>query len=91
MPAAVHVHLQLRIVGDDGSVFTDDETESTVNVMVAKRFSKKQQMQWSKHGAHCLLQTRARTLDGTLHDLFTTWYPAMAANDDQTSPQGTAA
>src|SRR3954463_9385857 len=25
MPAAVHVHLQLRIVGDDGTVFTDCE------------------------------------------------------------------
>jgi hypothetical protein len=38
-------------------------------------------MQWSKQGAHLLLQTR--TLDGTLRDLFTTWYPAMAANDNQ--------
>ena len=36
-------------------------------------------MQWSKQGAHLLLQTR--TLDGTLLDLFTTWYPAMAVND----------
>jgi hypothetical protein len=25
MPAAVHVHLQLRIVGDDGTVFTDSK------------------------------------------------------------------
>ena len=25
MPTAVHVHLQLRIVGDDGTVFTDCE------------------------------------------------------------------
>src|SRR3954463_13633931 len=25
MPTAVHVHLQLRIVGDDGTVFTDSE------------------------------------------------------------------
>src|SRR6186997_478039 len=25
MPAAVHVHLQLRIVGDDGTIFTDSE------------------------------------------------------------------
>ena len=25
MPAAVHVHPQLRIVGDDGTVFTDCE------------------------------------------------------------------
>jgi hypothetical protein len=57
--------------------------ESTVNVVVSRRFAKKQQMQWSKTGAHRLLQTRTRTLDGTLHDLFTRWYPAMAANDTQ--------
>jgi len=25
MPAAVHIQLQLRIVGDDGTVLTDDE------------------------------------------------------------------
>src|SRR4051812_39614545 len=31
--------------------------ESTVNVVVGKRFAKKQQMQWSKLGAHRLLQT----------------------------------
>jgi len=30
-----------------------------------------------------LLQTRTRTLDGTLRDLFTRWYPAMAANDNE--------
>ena len=42
-------------------------------------------MQWSKKGAHLLLQTRTRTLDGTLHDLFTSWYPAMPANDVQTA------
>src|SRR4051812_23795297 len=40
-------------------------TESTVNLVVGKRFAKKQQMQWSKAGAHLLLQTRTQTLDGT--------------------------
>ena len=37
--------------------------ESTVNEAVSKRFCKKQQMQWSKEGAHLLLQTRERTLN----------------------------
>jgi hypothetical protein len=55
--------------------------ESTVNLVVSRRFAKKQQMQWSRQGAHLLLQTRTKTLDGTLRDLFTTWYPAMPAND----------
>src|SRR3954451_9945793 len=51
--------------------------ESTVNL--GKRFAKKQQMQWSKAGAHLLLQTRTQTLDGTLPETFRRWYPA--AND----------
>lgn len=63
--------------------------EATVNLIVSKRFAKKQQMQWSKTGAHRLLQTR--TLDGTLRDLFTTWYPAMLANDVQAAPLAAAA
>jgi hypothetical protein len=58
-------------------------TESTVNLVVGKRFAKKQQMQWSKAGAHLLLQTRTQTLDGTLPETFRKWYPAMAANDAQ--------
>ena len=57
--------------------------ESTVNRVVSRRFAKKQQMQWSKKGAHLLLQTRTKTLDGTLRDLFTRWYPGMAVNDNQ--------
>ena len=59
--------------------------ESTVNVVVGKRFVKKQQMQWSREGAHLLLQTRTRALDGTLRTMFEKWYPAMAAND-QSAP-----
>ena len=48
-------------------------------------------MQWSKKGAHLLLQTRTRTLDGTLRDLFTTWYPTMPVNDVQLAPFAAAA
>src|SRR3954470_13533307 len=57
--------------------------ESTVNLVISRRFAKKQQMQWSKVGAHRLLQTRTKALDGTLRDLFTRWYPDMAVNDNQ--------
>jgi hypothetical protein len=42
-----------------------------------KRFCKKQQMQWSKDGAHLLLQTRVRTLNGELSAIFKRWYPDM--------------
>jgi hypothetical protein len=51
--------------------------ESTVNEVVSKRFCKKQQMQWSKEGAHLLLQMRVRTLNGELSAIFKRWYPDM--------------
>ncbi len=47
--------------------------ESTVNQVIAKRFAKKQQMQWTPRGAHLLLQLRARELDGTLDGEFNRW------------------
>jgi len=65
--------------------------ESTVNVVVGKRFVKKQQMQWSKKGAHMLLQTRTRALDGTLRGMFAKWHPVMAANSQETSTVANAA
>jgi hypothetical protein len=64
--------------------------EATVNTVVSKRFAKKQQMQWSKKGAHLLLQTRTKALDGTLREMFVRWYPAMAANDASASPTAAA-
>ena len=58
--------------------------ESTVNAIISKRFAKHQQMQWTPRGAHLLLQTRTRTLDGTLRPLFERWYPGLANdNTDQ--------
>ena len=61
--------------------------ESTVNLVVGKRFAKRQQMQWSSRGAHLLLQTRPRVLDSTLRATFAKWYPDLAANDeDATTP-----
>ena len=55
--------------------------EATVNAVISKRFAKKQQMQWTRNGAHLLMQTRTRTLDGTLRSAFERWYPGMA-NDN---------
>jgi hypothetical protein len=76
---------------DHGEIISTAFVESTVDLVVSRRFAKKQQMQWSKKGAHRLLQTRTRTLDGTLRDLFTTWYPAMPANDVQPASLAAAA
>ena len=47
--------------------------ESTVQEVVSNRCWKKQQMPWSKPGAHVLLQTRVKTLDGELGAVFTRW------------------
>jgi len=46
--------------------------ESTVNQVVSKRMVKKQQMQWTKRGAHLLLQIRTRVLNGEWEAAFRT-------------------
>ena len=51
--------------------------ESTVNAVVGKRFAKRQQMRWSKRGAHLMLQTRTRVLDDTLRAKFQRWCPGL--------------
>lgn len=42
--------------------------ESAVNSLVGKRMVKKQQMRWSRHGAHMLMQVRTAELNGELRD-----------------------
>jgi len=42
--------------------------ESAVNSLVAKRMVKKQQMRWSQHGAHILMQVRTAEMNGELRD-----------------------
>lgn len=56
--------------------------ESAVNQIVSKRFVKKQQMRWTKRGAHLLLQLRTRVLDNDLRELFRRWYPGMGEGDE---------
>jgi len=65
--------------------------ESTVNALISKRFAKRQQMQWTKRGAHLLLQTRTRTLDGTLRPLFERWYPGLANDNGNGAAKAAAA
>jgi len=42
--------------------------ESAVNSLVGKRMVKNQQMRWSLHGAHMLMQVRTAKLNGELRD-----------------------
>lgn len=64
--------------------------EFTVNAVISNRFAKGQQMQWTKRGAHLLLQTRTRALDGTLRPLFEARYPGLA-NDNAAKGEQAAA
>jgi len=51
--------------------------ESTVNQVISKRMVKKQQMRWSKRGAHLLLQVRTKVLDQEWRETFERWYPGL--------------
>ena len=55
--------------------------ESTVNQVVSKRMVKKQQMAWTERGAHLLLQTRTRVLNGN-------WKRHSAAGTRSSGPNG---
>ena len=59
--------------------------------MVSKRFAKRQQMQWTKRGAHLLLQIRTRALAGTLRPRFEKWYPGLANDNSAEAAQAEAA
>ena len=62
-------------------IITTSFVESAVNQIVAKRFCKKQQMQWTKKGAHLLLLTRTKVINGELEESFRKWYPKFQINE----------
>ncbi len=66
-----------------GEAISTATVESTVNAVLNKRFCKKQQMQWSKEGAHLLLQNRTRTLNRELARTFRNWYPEFICADGE--------
>jgi hypothetical protein len=74
----------------NGEAISSAVAESSVNQMVSKRFVKKQQMRWTRRGAHLLLQIRTRTLDGTLPATFGRWYPGMKTDKSQQRRQSQA-
>lgn len=43
---------------------------------VQRMMVKKQQMRWSKRGAHLLLQVRTKVLNEELRETFDRWYPS---------------
>ena len=58
-----------------GETISTAFVESTINQVVSRRFVKKQQMHWTRRGAHLLLQTRTKVLNAELEDVFRRWYP----------------
>ncbi len=64
-----------------GETISTAFVESTVNYVLSKRFVKKQSMQWTKRGAHLLLQTRVKTLNNELASTFRRWYPGLQVED----------
>jgi hypothetical protein len=61
----------------NGEPISSSLAESSINQIMSKRFVKKQQMRWTRRGAHLLLQVRTRVLDDTLTASFQRWYPGM--------------
>ncbi len=62
-----------------GETISTAFVESTINQVVSRRFVKQQQMQWTPCGAHLLLQTRTKVLNGELEAVFQEWYPQFRA------------
>lgn len=60
-----------------GETISTAFVEATVNHLISKRFVKKQQMRWTKRGAHLLLQMRIKVLNEELMSVFQRWYPGM--------------
>jgi hypothetical protein len=67
----------------NGEIYTTSFAESTINEVVTRRFCEKQQMQWTKKGAHLMLQARTKVLNGELVDCFKKWYPNLKIKEDQ--------
>src|SRR5262245_8177616 len=66
----------------NGETISTAMAESTVNQVISKRFVKKQQMKWTKRGAHLLLQVRTRVLNYDLRAMFCRWYPGMQTGEE---------
>ena len=63
----------------NGERISSGFTESAVNQVLSRRMVKKQQMRWTKRGAHLLLQTRTQSLNGDLRKCFQRGHPDMKA------------
>jgi len=65
-----------------GETISTAFVESTVNQVISNRMVKKQQMRWSRQGAHLLLQVRTKVLDEELRNTFQRWYSGFNLSDE---------
>jgi hypothetical protein len=70
-----------------GEIISTSFVESTINQVVAKRFCKKQQMQWTKKGAHLMLIVRTKVINGDWADCFRNWYPKFGIQEEKLTQQ----
>jgi hypothetical protein len=66
-----------------GEAIATGVVESAVHQVVNKRFVKQHQMRWTPRGAHLVLQTRTRVLNGELRQTFQHGYPGMQNDGEQ--------
>jgi hypothetical protein len=84
-----YIEANQGLIPNYGEHWRNEETiatgfvESVVNQIVSKRFAKLQQMQWTKKGAHLVLQMRTQVLDGRLEGTFRNWYPGFRPEPQQ--------
>ena len=73
-PLLTYVRLNKDAIVDYGARYRSGRriatalAESAVNSVAARRMVKKQQMRWSKRGAHLMLQVRAAVMNGDLRE-----------------------
>lgn len=66
-----------------GEAISTAFVESAVNQIISKRMVKKQQMRWTKRGAHLLLQVRTQVINDEWRETFGKWYPNMVKADEE--------
>ena len=74
--ATIPNYTERRLAGEP---ISSAAAEATVNLVIAARMVKKQQMRWSPHGAHRMLQVRTRVLDDQLNHGINRWHPRTTA------------
>lgn len=60
-----------------GELISTGFVESAVNQVLSKSMVKRQQMQWTKKGAHLLVQARTKVLNEEREDCFRQHYPGF--------------